>query len=90
MVNQLLLSSITVFPNPMQRIMDHKVANVPILQGSTQDDGSMFAEGKTDVEAFLNSTFQGAITQANLAPLYPGLDGFEEISRILRDWLVLW
>jgi hypothetical protein len=88
--NQLFMSSITVFANPLQRIMDNQVARVPILQGSTQNDGSMFAEGKTDVAASVNGLFHGAITPAVLAPLYPGLSGFQEISMIFRDFIFLW
>jgi hypothetical protein len=56
-----------------------------------QDDGSIFTVGQTDVGAFLNATFgPGVITQAELAPLYPGLSGFQEISQILRDFGFLW
>ena len=91
MANEPLLCSITVFPNPVQRIIDHKVARVPILQGSMQDDGSMFTLGQTDVGAFLNATFgPGVIPPANIAPLYPGLRGFQEISQIFRDFVFQW
>jgi hypothetical protein len=55
-----------------------------------QDDGSIFAVGDTDVGAFLNATFGPGVTQAELAPLYPGLSGFQEISQILRDFGFLW
>jgi hypothetical protein len=75
----------------VQRILDHKVASVPIPQGCTQNDGSMFAVGKTDVGAFLNNTFgPGVITPADIAPLYPGLSGFQEISQLFRDFVFLW
>ena len=80
-----------MFANPVQRILDHKVAKVPILQGNVQDDGSIFALGQTDVGLFLNATFgPGVITPAQLAHLYPGLSGFKEISQIFRDFTFIW
>ena len=64
---------------------------VPILQGGMQDDGSIFAVDDMDVGTFLNATFgPGTIKQAELAPLYPGLSGFQEISQITRDFGFLW
>jgi hypothetical protein len=85
------MCSITVFPTPIQRILDHKVAKVPIFQGVMEDDGSLFVLGSTDVGTYLNKTFgPGLITPAELAPLYPGISGFQEISRIERDFLFNW
>jgi hypothetical protein len=56
-----------------------------------QDDGSMFVLGQTEVGAFLNATFgPGVITTADIAPLYPGLNGFQEISQIFRDFVFHW
>jgi hypothetical protein len=56
-----------------------------------QNDGSAFALGQTDVGAYLNATFgPGVITPAQIAPLYAGLSGFDEISQIIRDFVFLW
>jgi hypothetical protein len=80
-----------VFPNPVERILEHKTAKVPIFQGVMEDDGSVFALGQTDVGAFLNATFgPGVITPAQIAPLYPGLSGFSEISQVDRDLSFVW
>ncbi|KIM75270.1 hypothetical protein PILCRDRAFT_13689 [Piloderma croceum F 1598] len=82
-----LIDNITVFANPIQRILDHKVARVPILQGNMENDASVFVLGQSDVGTFLNNTFgPGVITPAAIAPLYPGLSGFSEISQIDRDF----
>jgi carboxylesterase type B len=87
----MVLYSVTVFSNPVQRIIDRKVARVPLFQGGMQDDGSLFVLGQTDVGAFLNATFgPGAITPAEIAPLYPGLSGFPEISQVFRDISFVW
>jgi hypothetical protein len=75
----------------MQRILDHKVAKVPIFQGITEDDGSVFVLGETDVGAYLNETFgPGLITPAEVDALYPDLSGFQEIARIERDFAFNW
>ena len=51
-----------------------------------EDDGSLFVFGQTDIAAFLNATFgPGIITPADIAPFYPNLSGFTEISKIERD-----
>ncbi|KIM77500.1 hypothetical protein PILCRDRAFT_11943 [Piloderma croceum F 1598] len=71
-----LIDNITVFPNPVQCILDRKVASVPVLRGCTENDGSMFAVGKTDVDAMLNNTFgPGVITPADI----PWTGGFSFI-----------
>jgi carboxylesterase 2 len=80
-----------VFANPIQRILDHKVARVPILQGNMENDASVFALGQSDVGTFLNNTFgPGVIAPAAISPLYPGLSGFTEISQIDRDFSFIW
>lgn len=80
-----------MFANPVQRILDHKVARVPIFQGNMKDDGSVFVLGQTDVGAFLNNTFgPGIITPATIAPLYSDLSGFSEISQVERDFSFIW
>lgn len=82
--------SVTVFPNPVQRILNRQIARVPLLQGGMKDDGSVFVFGETNVSAFLNAAFGGAITPQEAAPLYPGLSGFPEISQIARDISFVW
>jgi hypothetical protein len=85
------LSSVTVFADPVQRILSHKVAKVPLFQGNVENDGSLFVVGQTNVAEFLNDTFgPGVIKPAEIAPLYPGLSGFPEISQIERDFNFIW
>ena len=77
--------------NPIQRILDHQAAKAPIFEGGMEDDGSIFVLGATDVGAFLNATFgPGAVTQAEMTSVYPGLSEFPEISLIVRDFGFLW
>jgi hypothetical protein len=80
-----------VFANPVQRILNRKTARVPLFQGNTENDGSVFVLGQTDVGEFLNATFgPGVITPAEIAPLYPNLSGFLEISQVERDIAFVW
>ena len=46
---------------------------------------------QTDVAANLNDTFgPGVVTLAEVAPLYPGLSGFDEIAAIQGDFGFVW
>jgi hypothetical protein len=86
-----IFPSFTVFPNPVQRILNKQVARVPLFQGDMEDDGSLFVFGQTNVTAFLDSgPFDGLITPEEIAPLYPNLTGFAEISKIERDVAFVW
>jgi len=85
------LFSVTVFADPVQRILSHKVAKVPLFQGTMENDSSLFVFGQTNVAEFLNNTFgPGVIAPAEIASLYPHLSGFPEISQIDRDFIFVW
>ncbi|KAJ7178182.1 liver carboxylesterase-like protein 1 precursor, partial [Mycena filopes] len=80
-----VVDSITVFSDPLQRIRSGLTARVPFIIGNTQDDGSVFALGLTDLPAFLQSETQGLISAAQVRPLYPGLNDSLIISEIIKD-----
>lgn len=58
--------------------------------GNTQNDGSVFALGLTDLSAFLTATFAGLVTADEVRPLYPGLNDSLIISEIIKDTAFLW
>ena len=85
-----IFPSFTVFPNPVQRILNRQVARVPLFQGIMKDDGNSFVWEQTDVTAFLDQAFQGLITPEEVAPHYPNLTGFAEIASIATDTVFAW
>lgn len=84
----------TAFDDPLQRIRANQVAQVPILIGNAQDDGSIFAYNTTkSLSTFLTDMFG---SYADLVPpnlvraLYPGLDDLEVIYGVERDIRFRW
>ncbi|KAF7340062.1 Carboxylic ester hydrolase [Mycena venus] len=75
-----------VFSDPLLRIRTGLTARVPFIIGNTQNDGSVFAVGLNDLNAFLTTTFLGLITAAEVRPLYPGLTSDNAIiAEIIKD-----
>lgn len=86
--------SVTAFTNPLERIRAGITANVPIVLGNMENDGSAFAVGMTNLTAFLAGEIPGIpISPDFVRSLYPGENDTEVISDSLRDvgfrWSVL-
>ncbi|KAJ7124805.1 Carboxylesterase [Mycena crocata] len=84
-----VVDNVTMFSDPLLRIRTGLTARVPFIIGNTQNDGSLFALGLTDLSAFLTTTFGGLVTPAQVRPLYPGLNDSLIISEIIKDFLFL-
>ncbi|KAJ7456523.1 Alpha/Beta hydrolase protein [Mycena latifolia] len=81
-----VVDNVTVFADPLQRIRTGLTARVPFIIGHTQDDGSLFAVGLTDLSAYLATTFGGLVTVDQMHALYPGLSDNQVISEIVKDF----
>jgi hypothetical protein len=85
--------SVTFFDDPLQSIRTGQIARVPILLGSMEDDGTVFASFFPNVSAFYANQFGslGAFfLPPNLTTLYPGLIGTPLVSAVIRDVWFLW
>ncbi|KAJ7293792.1 Alpha/Beta hydrolase protein [Mycena rebaudengoi] len=78
---------VTVFSNPLSRIRTGLTARVPFIIGNTEDDGSLFALGLTDLPQLLATVFAGLVTADQVRPLYPGLNDTMIISEIVKGTL---
>jgi len=56
------------------------------MVGNTQDDGSLFAVGLTNLSDYLTTTFGTLVTVDEMHALYPGLDDNLIISQIVKDF----
>ncbi|KAJ7693571.1 hypothetical protein B0H17DRAFT_488647 [Mycena rosella] len=54
--------------------------------GNTQNDGSLFAVGLTDLPAYLAATFDGVVTADQMRALYPSLSDTFIIPEIIKDF----
>lgn len=82
--------SVSVFPDPFQRIQQKLTARVPILTGVNQDDGTVFTLGQTSLPAFLSESFGSLVTPDEVRALYPGESDTQIIPTVLRDFVFLW
>ncbi|KAJ7742573.1 Alpha/Beta hydrolase protein, partial [Mycena metata] len=80
-----VVDNVTVFSDPLLRIRSNLTARVPFIIGNMQNDGSVFALGLTDLDAFLLEDTGGLVTAAEVRPLYPGLNDSLIISEIIKD-----
>ncbi|KAJ7022064.1 Alpha/Beta hydrolase protein [Mycena alexandri] len=80
-----VVDDVTLFADPLERIRTGLTARVPFIIGNTQNDGTAFAVGLTDLNAFLQTTGGGLITAAEVRPLYPGLNDTVIIQEIIKD-----
>ena len=86
----------TVIDDPLQRIRQGKIAQVPILLGSTEDDGSVSVLGiPNNLSAFLAAQFGpgplGSLISASLVQaLYPGLSDPQVMAAVVRDIFLRW
>ncbi|KAI0030911.1 Alpha/Beta hydrolase protein, partial [Vararia minispora EC-137] len=76
---------ITVFADPLQRIRTGLTARKPIIIGNTEDDGTFFTFGQTNLTAFLHSTIGGLVPADVVRSLYPGMNDTEIIADAIRD-----
>ena len=91
------VGSVTVFDDPLQRIRAGQVAQVPILIGNAQDDGTIFAYNTSEsLSAFLKKQFgrhASRVPPSLVRSLYPGLTDLQVIDAVERDiqfrWCVL-
>jgi hypothetical protein len=87
---------VTVFDDPLQRIRLGKIAQVPILLGSTEDDGSIFVLGApNNLSAFLSGLFGPGPLGSLISPtlvraLYPGLSDPQVMAALERDISFHW
>ncbi|KAJ7698124.1 hypothetical protein B0H17DRAFT_927865, partial [Mycena rosella] len=76
----------TVFPNPVERLRTGATANVPIIIGNMENDGTVFAEGLTNLTAFLDGEIPGSAISPDLVrSLYPGQNDSVIIADAIRD-----
>ncbi|KAF7324610.1 Carboxylic ester hydrolase [Mycena kentingensis (nom. inval.)] len=84
-----LVDNVTVVTDPLLRLRNRQTANVPFLIGNMQDDGTLFTIGQTNLAAYLQTTFGGVVTAAQVRPLYPGLNDTQIIWAVARDFTFL-
>ncbi|KAF5349354.1 hypothetical protein D9758_011781 [Tetrapyrgos nigripes] len=82
-----LVDNLTTFADSIERVRSGDAAQVPIFIGNTQDDGTLFGAGLSNLTAFLNSAL---LAPAHIPPdflrsIYPGLNDSAVIAASLRD-----
>ncbi|KAJ7693570.1 Alpha/Beta hydrolase protein [Mycena rosella] len=80
-----VVDNFTVFSDPLLRIRTGLTSRVPFMVGNTENDGSLFAVGLTNLSAYLDATFGGLVTVDEMHALYPGLNDTLTISEIVKD-----
>ncbi|KAF8577513.1 alpha/beta-hydrolase [Ramaria rubella] len=80
-----IVDNVTVFTDPIQRILLKQTARVPILNGADQDDGTLFTLGETSLPEFINTTFGSLISANEVRAVYPGQNDTEIIPLAFRD-----
>ena len=89
-----VIASETAFDDPLQRIRTGQIAQVPILLGSTEDDGTIFAYNTSQSLAeFLRDTlgdYADFLPPELVQALYPGLDDLRVIYAMIRDFVFRW
>lgn len=84
----------TAFDDPLQRIRTGQIAQVPILLGSTEDDGTIFAYNTSQsISEFLRDTLgeYPEFLPGLVRDLYPGLDDdLRVIYAMIRDFVFRW
>lgn len=83
----------TLFDDPLQAIRTGQIPQVPILLGSMEDDGIVFASFFPNISAFFAyqfGQFGDSFQSPNLTALYPGLTDTQLISVVVRDVWFRW
>jgi len=85
---------VTLFDDPLQRIRQDQIAQVPILLGSMEDDGAIIALGlPNNISATISEVFgpfAGLISPDLVRALYPGLNDSQVIAAGARDITFRW
>jgi hypothetical protein len=82
---------VTVFGDSLQRIRTGQIAQVPVLLGNMEDDGTIFVYNTPpDLSAFLKKRFGHRVTPALARALYPGLTDPQVIAAVQRDIQFRW
>ena len=90
------VGSVTMFDDSLQRIRTGQIAQVPVLLGNVQDEGTSFAYiAQKDLRATIDQLIgSGHLSPADVRGLYPGLSDRQVIAAVLRDvrfrWCVLY
>ena len=86
----------TVFDDPLQRIRLGEIAQVPILLGSTEDDGTISVLGAPNnlslllAEQIVPGPLGGLISPTLVRALYPGLNDPQVMAAVERDIIFRW
>ncbi|KAF9067069.1 Carboxylesterase [Rhodocollybia butyracea] len=83
-----VVDDVTDFEHNLEIIRSGNTAQVPLLAGTMQDDGTLFTVGETNLTAFLEAqgTKVGELVSADLArSLYPGQNDTTVIANVFRD-----
>jgi hypothetical protein len=89
----LALCSVTVFSNPFNRLQSNQTPKLPILQGSMQDDGTIWALGYSTLRQVLEAYllgFAAKVTDDEVLALYPGQNETQVMSSTIRDFKYRW
>ncbi|KAF7359838.1 Carboxylic ester hydrolase [Mycena venus] len=81
-----VVDNVTVFADPLERLRGNATANVPIIIGNMENDGTAFTVGETNLTAFLGGGGPGMrISPALVQSLYPGQNDSVVIADAFRD-----
>ncbi|KAJ7794535.1 Alpha/Beta hydrolase protein, partial [Mycena olivaceomarginata] len=81
-----VVDNVTVFADPLERLRRGATANVPIIIGNMENDGTAFTVGETNLTAFLGGGGPGMpISPALVQSLYPGRNDSVIIADAFRD-----
>ena len=87
----------TIFDDPLQRIRTGQIAQVPILLGSLEDDGTVFAlamlGASQNISTYITQLVgpDGSVVSPTVARgLYPGLSDSQVLAAVGRDILFRW
>ena len=84
----------TAFDDPLQRIRTGQIAQVPVLLGTVEDDGTLFVLDTPDnLSAFITERFgqfAGLLSPSLVRALYPGLSDSQVIAAVKRDIMFRW
>jgi hypothetical protein len=88
---------VTFFDDPLQRIRTGQIARVPILLGSLEGDGTVFAlptlGASQNLSIFLTQLLgplQDLPLPTVVQPFYPGLNNTQLLAAVARDIIFRW
>ncbi|KAE9394532.1 alpha/beta-hydrolase [Gymnopus androsaceus JB14] len=85
-----LIDNVTAFDDNLDRILLDNTARVPQLVGNTQNDGTLFTVGQSNLTEFLDSNgFGGIVSPDTVRSLYPGQNDTNVIADAYRDVVFL-